>query len=105
MSKTTITFNGASPPRMSYRELDARAAKARAELAHREAARLDLAARTLQAEKDRDLYTERLRDIATMAMDLAEPKLELQARAALHALNAPLLAPPKNRDVYMGNLE
>ena len=102
--ETEVTFNGA-PPRMSYRELDARAAEARVELVRREAARLDLAARTLQAKKDRDLYAERLRDIAAMAKDLAEPKLELQARAALHALNAPLLVPPKNRDVYMGDLE
>lgn len=105
MSKTTVTFNGASPHRMSYRELDARAAEARTELARREAARLDLAARTLQAKKDRDLYAERLRDIATTAKMVSDTKTEIAALLALHKMNAPLLVPPKNRDVYMGDLE
>ena len=30
---------------------------------------------------------------------------EIAALLALHKLNAPLLVPPKNRDVYMGDLE
>lgn len=47
----------------------------------------------------------RLRDIAATAKMFSDTKTEMRALAALHALNAPLLVPPKNRDVYMGDPE
>lgn len=62
--------------------------------------KLGLIARTIQAEMDRDLYAERLRDIATMAQADTDPFMEMQARAALHALNAPLLDPKKKVSVF-----
>ena len=36
---------------------------------------------------------------------VSDTKTEIAALLALHKMNAPLLVPPKNRDVYMGDPE
>ena len=72
------------------------------ELARRQALREAHEAEVKAAQADLAHTRARLRDIAATAEMFSDTKTEMRALAALHA---PLLVPPKNRDVYMGNLE
>jgi hypothetical protein len=57
------------------------------------------------AQADLALARARMRDIVATAKMVGDTKTEIAALLALHKLNAPLLVPPKNRDVYMGDPE
>lgn len=75
------------------------------ELARRQALREAHEAEVKAAQADLAHTRARLRDIAATAKRFSDTKTEMRAQAALHKLNAPLLVPPKNRDVYMGDPE
>lgn len=75
------------------------------ELARRQALREAHEAEVKAAQADLALARARMRDIVATAKMVGDTKTEIAALLALHKLNAPLLVPPKNRDVYMGDPE